>query len=196
MALASSSSAMRSRGCRDRPTAGLRDTTSLRLGFGGCMPEAIKAARPPGLSTAKDFCATSPPTAFIGLSIRLGHGSPPTLALDFFSETSGQAPHVNRPGMPARYYSPLVSLLALKRIQVTMPSTRAIGATIATAPETRRLRSYHQKQSANAAISQSRTRGIRIANVPTRGSAARLGDLPWPITPSFPHTSRSMRYCP
>ena len=62
MALASSSSAMRSRDCRDRPTAGLSDITSLRLGFGACAPEAMKAARPPGLSTAKDFCATSPPT--------------------------------------------------------------------------------------------------------------------------------------
>jgi hypothetical protein len=36
--------------------------TSLQFGFGACAPEAIKAARPPGLSTAKDFCATSPPT--------------------------------------------------------------------------------------------------------------------------------------
>ena len=62
MARAWSSSAMRSRDCRDRATAGLSDVTSLRLGLGACAPEAIKAARPPGLSTAKDFCATSPPT--------------------------------------------------------------------------------------------------------------------------------------
>ena len=34
----------------------------VALGFGACAPEAIKAARPPGLSTAKDLCATSPPT--------------------------------------------------------------------------------------------------------------------------------------
>jgi hypothetical protein len=31
-------------------------------GFGAWGPDAIKAARPPGLRTAKDLCATSPPT--------------------------------------------------------------------------------------------------------------------------------------
>jgi hypothetical protein len=49
MAVASSSSAMRWRDCRDRRTAGLSDATSLRFGFGGCAPEAMKAARPPHL---------------------------------------------------------------------------------------------------------------------------------------------------
>ena len=36
--------------------------TSRRAGCGACVPEAMKAARPPGLSTAKHLCATSPPT--------------------------------------------------------------------------------------------------------------------------------------
>ena len=53
---------MRSSGARARPTAGRSDVTSARRGFGACAPDAMKAARPPGLSTAKDFCATSPPT--------------------------------------------------------------------------------------------------------------------------------------
>ena len=62
IARASNNSAMRSRACRERRTAGLSDVTSSRSDFGACAPEAIKAARPPGLSTANDFRATSPPT--------------------------------------------------------------------------------------------------------------------------------------
>ena len=44
---------MRSRCRRARPTGGRRDVTSLRLGFGACAPEAIKAARPPRLDHRK-----------------------------------------------------------------------------------------------------------------------------------------------
>src|SRR5262249_44889017 len=33
---------------------------SSRLGFAACPPEMISAARPSGLSTPKDLCATSP----------------------------------------------------------------------------------------------------------------------------------------
>src|SRR5581483_6537053 len=56
------SSTMRSRCGRSRPTLGRSAVTSDRSGFGACAPEAMKAARPPGLSTAKERCATSPPT--------------------------------------------------------------------------------------------------------------------------------------
>jgi hypothetical protein len=51
-----------SSGARARPTAGRSAVTSSRSGFGACGPDAIKAARPLGLSTAKDFCTASPPT--------------------------------------------------------------------------------------------------------------------------------------
>src|SRR5258706_143518 len=53
---------MRSRGARSRPTAGRKAVTSPRSGLGACPPEAMKAARPPGLRTAKACMATSPPT--------------------------------------------------------------------------------------------------------------------------------------
>jgi hypothetical protein len=62
IAPASNSWAMRSRCRRARPTGGRRDFTSSRTGFGAWGPDAIKAPRPPGLRTAKDLCATSPPT--------------------------------------------------------------------------------------------------------------------------------------
>ena len=45
---------MRSIALRERGTGGRSAVTSLRSGFGGSAPEAMKAARPPGLSTAKD----------------------------------------------------------------------------------------------------------------------------------------------
>ena len=45
-----------------RGTAGRSAVTSLRSGLGACAPEAMKAARPPGFSTAKERVATSPPT--------------------------------------------------------------------------------------------------------------------------------------
>jgi hypothetical protein len=48
---------MRSSGGRERPTAGRKDLTSLRSGFGAAGPDAIKAARPPGRNTAND-CLT------------------------------------------------------------------------------------------------------------------------------------------
>jgi len=42
---------MRSIWRRARPTGGRSDATSSRLGLGACAPDAMKAARPPGLST-------------------------------------------------------------------------------------------------------------------------------------------------
>ena len=53
---------MRSMCARVRGTAGRSAVTSLRSGLGACAPEAMKAARPPGLRTAKERVATSPPT--------------------------------------------------------------------------------------------------------------------------------------
>ncbi len=53
-----------------------------------------------------------------------------------------------------------------------------MGASVATTLESRRPRSYHQKLSANAAISHTRTRGISTANRCTfvrRGSLVALG---------------------
>ena len=62
IAFARNSCAMRSRCARERSTGGRSEDTSVRSGFGACTPEAMNAARPPDLSTANDFCATSPPT--------------------------------------------------------------------------------------------------------------------------------------
>ena len=44
------------------PTAGRSDRTSGRGETGAEAPEAMKAARPPVLTTAKERVATSPPT--------------------------------------------------------------------------------------------------------------------------------------
>ena len=59
MTPASNSATRRSRCNLSRTTLGRSACTSPRSGFGACEPEAMKAARPPGFSTANARCAVT-----------------------------------------------------------------------------------------------------------------------------------------
>src|SRR5262245_30849915 len=86
-------------------------------------------------------------------------------------------------GIRIYYCSVVLPLVGHKRTSITIPTNRAMGVRDATPIDSGRPRLYHQKHRANAAKSQTRTRGIsntkKCASLSVKGATF----VSSPITP-------------